>query len=158
MGLWPGTHINILVMLVARCCGGGGSQLNIVFNSLVAQGGGGVLYLELFLCLAVRSVSSPSVLVLAGPRSGPAQADAPARTPATGRGGGDGTAVVRHNIISTAEREGKACVAMPPPLLFTPPGFKCRASLQRMKIFLQERRAKFDPHPPPPRAFYCLEM
>lgn len=105
------------------------SQFNIVFGFLAARGGC-VLYGELFLWLAVRSVSSPSVLFLAWPGSGPAQAEAPACTPATG-----GTAVVRHNIISAAEREGKACVAVLPSV-YAPQEFKSRAPVQRTSIFM----------------------
>lgn len=118
---------------------GGNSQFNIVFRFFCLLGGGGVcvcvcvLYGELFLWLTVCFVSSPSVLFLAWPRSGPAQAEAPACTPATG-----GTAVVQHNIISAAEREGKACVAVLPilPSVYAPQEFKFRAPVQPTSIFM----------------------
>lgn len=133
----------------------GNSQFNIVFSFLATRGkgwgggwGGCVFYGELFLRLAVCSVSSPSVLFLARPRSGPAQAETPACTPATG-----GTAVVRHNIISVAEREGKACVAVLPSV-YAPHGFKHRAPVQRTSIFM----IKTCKSCPPPPSFYCQEM
>lgn len=127
----------------------GNSQFNIVFSFLATRGGGGgcVLYGELFLWLAVCSVSSPSVLFLAWPRSGPAQAEAPACTPATG-----GTAVVRHNIISAAEREGKACAAVLPSV-YASQEFKYRASVQPTSIFMIKTCKSCPPNPPPPRAF-----
>lgn len=114
---------------------------------LLATRGGCVFYGELFLRLAVCSVSSPSVLFLARPRSGPAQAETPACTPATG-----GTAVVRHNIISVAEREGKACMAVLPSV-YAPHGFKHRAPVQRTSIFMIKTCKSC-----PPPSFYCQEM
>lgn len=56
--------------------------------------------------LAMRSVSSPSVLFLALLRSGPSCGSHLHTCH-------EKAAVVRHNIISAAEREGKACVAVP---------------------------------------------
>lgn len=133
---WPGAEGKLSI------------QYCIQLSGLLEGGGraGCVLHGELFLWLAVSSVSSPSVLVLAGPRSGPAQAEAPACTPATG-----GTAVVRHNIISTAEREGKACVAVLPSV-YAPQEFKYRAPVQPTSTFMI-KTCKSCPPPPRPRAF-----
>lgn len=143
-------------MLVARCWG---ETLNSIlcfgFSGCSAGevlGGGCVLYGELFLWLTVCSVSSPSVLFLAWPRSGPAQAEAeaPACTPATG-----GTAVVQHNIISVAEREGKAYVAVLPilPSVCAPQEFKFRAPVQPTSIFMIKTCKSC-----PPSSFYCQQM
>lgn len=45
------------------------------------------------------------------------------------------TAVDRHNIISAAEREGKACIAGPPPSVYSLKEFNSRASVQWTNIF-----------------------
>lgn len=60
----------------------------------------------------MRPVSSPSVLFLAFLRSGPSAVCCGSHLHTCHKK----TAVVRHNIISAAERKGKACI-VPPCLL-----------------------------------------
>lgn len=54
------------------------------------------------------------------------------------------TAVVQHNIISAAEREGKACLAVPPSV-YSPKEFNCGASVQWTNIFYDKDVQKLPP-------------
>lgn len=76
---------------------------------LSGSSGSCILYGYSFLRLAMHPVSSPSVLFLAFLRSGPSAVCCGSHLHTCY----EETAVVQHNIISAAEREGKACEAIP---------------------------------------------
>lgn len=127
--LWRRTHINILLMLVARCWAKN-SQSNIVSSFL------GVW--EAVFCVDIRfpaSLCAPSPLLpscfwhCSDPRPSAVCCGSHLHTCH------EKTAVARHNIISAAEREGKACVAVPPSV-YSPSEFNSGASVQWTNIFM----------------------
>lgn len=125
--LWPPTHINILLVAVARCRGVGGWE---------GWQGGGELSIEYCIQLwelgelreAVPVVDIGSRSLLCAPSTllpscfwqdsdpGPGAVCCGSHLHTCH----EKTAVVRHNIISAAEREGKACRALQPPLFTLP--------------------------------------
>lgn len=125
-----GAHINILLMLVARCWG---EILNWILYPAFWELG--ELYIVWIFISPPRyaPVSSPSVLFLAFLRSEPSAVCCGSHLHTCH----EKTAVVRHNIISAAEREGKACIAVPPSV-YSPLEFNPRASVQRTNIFTIE--------------------
>lgn len=112
---WPGVEGKLSIEYCIQLSGSPGSCILCGYS---------------FLRLAMRSVSSPSVLFLALLRSGPGAVCCGSHLHTCH----EKTAVVRHNIISAAEREGKACVAVPPSV-YSPQEFNSRASVQWTNIF-----------------------
>lgn len=124
--LWPRTHVNILLVAVARCRGVGGwggrrgDELSIEYCIQLWE------LWELREAMPVVDIGSwaslcaPSTLLpscfwhYSDPGPGAVCCGSHLHTCH------EKTAVVRHNIISAAEREGKACRALQP-LLFTLP-------------------------------------
>lgn len=112
---WPGVEGKFSIEYCIQLSGSSGSCILCGYS---------------FLRLAMRPVSSPSVLFLAFLRSGPSAVCCGSHLHTCH----EKTAVVRHNIISAAEREGKACVAVPPSV-YSPEEFNSRASVQWTNIF-----------------------
>lgn len=125
----------------------GNSQLNIVFSFWPL--GGVASFTENYFC---ASLCAPSPLLPSCFWHGLDPGRHRPRLPLAHLPRG-GTAVVRHNIISVAEREGKACVAVLPSV-YAPRGFKHRAPVQRTSIFM----IKTCKSCPPPPSFYCQGM
>lgn len=98
---WPGVEGKFSIEYCIQLSGSSGSCILCGYS---------------FLRLAMRPVSSPSVLFLAFLRSGPSAVCCGSLLHTCH----EKTAVARHNIISAAEREGKACEAIPLPLFTLP--------------------------------------
>lgn len=97
------------------------SLLNIVSKFVGAQGAVSCVDIH----FTVHPVSSPSVLFLAFLRSGPSAVCCGSHLHTCH----EETAVARHNIISAAEREGKACIAVTRSV-YPLQEFKFRSSVQ----------------------------
>lgn len=98
----------------------------------------------------MHPVSSPSVLFLAFLRSGPSVVCCGSYLHTCH----EETAVARHNIISAAEREGKACIDVPP--LFTLPKSSAPGHLYNGRTFFYDKDVqKLPPPSKAPMAWTC---
>lgn len=131
VGLWRGTHINIALMAAARCLGRGGREGGMPYPASWELGGA-VSCGYWFLRLAMRPVSAASVLFLAFLRSGPSAVGCVSHSQHLPRRNSCGPV---HNIISAAEREGKAWPAVPRSSVCPPGEFNSGASVQWTNIF-----------------------
>lgn len=143
VGLWHRTHINILLMPVARCWG---EILNwILYPALRAARGSCILYGYSFLCLAMRPRLLSFRLVFGiPPIPGRAQsAVAPTCTPATEK-------QLWSSTTSLVQLKEKERPAKPFPPLFTLPESSAQGHLYNGQTFFTIKTCKSCPPPPTP--------